>query len=126
MQRRDQQRRAQGGGPGFTGGSSNIGSYSPVPRYEAPSPVPRNPSPAQTTLKPPAFKSSGMKLGAKKSTNSQLIEELGAETTPQSSKAEVSHTSSAPSATATVAGRGSIPGVQEKRSVVLAPMHFLF
>jgi hypothetical protein len=114
MQRRDQQRRAQGGVGGsssFGGGSSNIGGYSPVPRYEAPSPAPRNPSPAPSSLKPPAFKSSGLKLGAKKSTSTQLIAELGDEATP-STQTETPRTP----ATA-VAGRGSIPAVSQEMSV---------
>lgn len=111
MQRRDQQRRAQGGAGGSSsfGASSNIGGYSPVPRYEAPSPVPRNPSPAPSTLKPPAFKSSGMKLGAKKSTSTQLIAELGDEATP-STNAEPPRT---PVTSGTV-GRGSIPAVHQE------------
>jgi hypothetical protein len=118
MQRRDQQRRVQGGGGGgsssFTGGSSNIGSYSPVPRYEAPAPAPRNASPAAPTLKPPAFKSSGMKLGAKKASNSQLLEELGADATPQSAKSEPQR-----SVGPTVAlGRGNIPTIEQKRYVL--------
>jgi len=110
MQRRDQQRRAQGGGGGSSnfGTSSNIGGYTPVPRYEAPSPAPRNPSPAPSTLKPPAFKSSGMKLGAKKSTSTQLIAELGDEASP-STNAESPRSAATPAA----AGRGSIPAVRQ-------------
>jgi hypothetical protein len=115
MQRRDQQRRSQGGAGGSSnfGGSSNIGGYSPVPRYEAPSPAPRNPSPAPSTLKPPAFKSSGMKLGAKKSTSTQLLAELGDEASPAAATAETSRTSSTP----TTVGRGSIPAVNQERLV---------
>ncbi|KAI0347581.1 hypothetical protein BDW22DRAFT_1349581 [Trametopsis cervina] len=81
MQRREQQRRAAAGGPG--GGASYLGGgmsgYAPVPqRYEAPVPV-RAASPAASALKTPAFKKSGMQLGGKKTTQSQLLDALGGE-----------------------------------------------
>ena len=83
MQRREQQRRAAAGGGigsgGYTGGS---GGYSPVPRYEAPSPAPvRTSSPSTTTTatRAPAFKGSGMKLGSKKTKQSELLDALGGE-----------------------------------------------
>ncbi|KLO20115.1 hypothetical protein SCHPADRAFT_863921 [Schizopora paradoxa] len=79
MQRREQQRRAgSGSGGGYSG--SGIGSYSPVPRFEAPSPVPpRTSSPAPSTLRAPAFKGSGMKLGSKKAKQNELLDALGGE-----------------------------------------------
>ncbi len=84
MQRKEQLRRAQGGvvppSPGFMSvGSGGIGGYSPVSRFE-PSPVPRQSSPAPSALRPPSFKGSGMKLGAKKSSGAQLLDDLGQET----------------------------------------------
>ncbi|KAI0687978.1 hypothetical protein BC835DRAFT_1374726 [Cytidiella melzeri] len=82
MQRREQQRRAAGGGGapgagGYLGGG--ISGYAPVPqRFEAPTPV-RASSPAASALKTPAFKKSGMQLGGKKTTQSQLLDALGGE-----------------------------------------------
>ena len=84
MQRREQQRRAasSGGSSSFLGSGSGMGAYSPVPRFEAPSPTPsaqRTSSPAPSSLKPPAFKSSGMKLGSKKAKNADLLDAMGGE-----------------------------------------------
>ncbi|EKM61765.1 uncharacterized protein PHACADRAFT_248603 [Phanerochaete carnosa HHB-10118-sp] len=80
MQRREQQRRAAAGGP--SGGSylgGGVSGYAPVPqRYDAPTPV-RTASPVPSTLRTPAFKGSGMKLGSKKTTQSQLLDALGGE-----------------------------------------------
>ena len=82
MQRREQQKRAQtglGGGHsgGFGGGPTG---YSPVSRFEAPSPVPaRNASPAPASVRTPAFKGSGMKLGSKKTKQAELLDALGSE-----------------------------------------------
>lgn len=81
MQRREQQRRAASGGP--SGGSylgGGVSGYSPVPqRYDAPPTPARTSSPAPSSLRPPAFKSGGMKLGSKKTTQSQLLDALGSE-----------------------------------------------
>ena len=85
MQRREQQRRAASGGGGSggylgSGSSGGMGSYSPVPRFEAPSPTPaRTSSPAPSTLRPPAFKGSGMKLGSKKARQAEFLDALGGE-----------------------------------------------
>jgi coatomer subunit delta len=86
MQRREQQRRAATGGGGMGGGmygglGSGISGYSPVSqKYDAPDPVPaRTSSPAQSALRPPAFKGSGMKLGSKKVKQDQLLDALGGE-----------------------------------------------
>lgn len=80
MQRREQQRRTAAGGP--SGGSylgGGISGYAPVPqRYDAPSPI-RTASPAPSSLRTPQFKGSGMKLGSKKTTQSQLLDALGGE-----------------------------------------------
>ncbi|KAI9060474.1 hypothetical protein FKP32DRAFT_1595223 [Trametes sanguinea] len=81
MQRREQQRRAAAGGPGagsYLGGG--ISGYAPVPQREYTAPTPaRNASPAPSSLRPPAFKGSGMKLGGKKTQQSALIDALGGE-----------------------------------------------
>lgn len=71
-----------GGGSGFGSGmgSGGMGAYSPVSRFEAPSPQPaRTSSPAQSSLRPPAFKGSGMKLGSKKAKTAELLDALGGE-----------------------------------------------
>ena len=78
MQRREQQRRAAAGGP--SGGSylgGGISGYAPVAQreYNAPTPI-RTASPAPSSLRAPAFKGSGMKLGAKKTQQSALLEAL--------------------------------------------------
>ena len=81
MQRREQQRRtaAGGGGPGGSYLGGGISGYAPVPqRYEASTPV-RALSPAPSALKAPQFKKSGMRLGGKKTTQSQLLDALGGE-----------------------------------------------
>ncbi|EJF67306.1 hypothetical protein DICSQDRAFT_76923 [Dichomitus squalens LYAD-421 SS1] len=81
MQRREQQRRAAAGGP--SGGSylgGGISGYSAVPQREFNAPTPqRTASPAPSSLRAPAFKGSGMKLGAKKSQQSALLDALGGE-----------------------------------------------
>ncbi|TDL26355.1 hypothetical protein BD410DRAFT_783390 [Rickenella mellea] len=85
MQRREQQRRAAsgggGGGSGYLGsGSGNMGTYSPVSRFEAPSPVPaRNTSPMPSAARAPSFKGTGMKLGSKKTKQSELLDAMGSE-----------------------------------------------
>ncbi|KAG9009710.1 hypothetical protein FRB94_011565 [Tulasnella sp. JGI-2019a] len=84
MQRRDQARRT----PGMP--ASNIGNmsnYSAVQRFDSPSPVVRSSSPSASaaSLRAPAFKGSGMKLG-KKTKQSDLIDALGGElVTPSTS-----------------------------------------
>ncbi|KAI0778833.1 hypothetical protein BD413DRAFT_685354 [Trametes elegans] len=81
MQRREQQRRAAAGGPpggGYLGGG--ISGYSPVPQREYTSPAPvRTASPAPSSLRAPAFKGSGMKLGSKRTQQSALLDALGGE-----------------------------------------------
>jgi len=83
MQRREQQRRAasgqSSGGPGsYLGGG--ISGYQPVPqRFDTPTAPARTASPAPSSLRPPAFKTGGMKLGSKKSKQSELLDALGGE-----------------------------------------------
>jgi len=83
MQRREQQKRAAqglGSGNGYSGIGGGPTGYSPVSRFEAPSPIPaRNASPAQSSTRAPAFKSSGMKLGSKKTKQAELLDALGGE-----------------------------------------------
>lgn len=95
-------------------GSGSMGSYSPVPRYEAPSPQPmRTSSPAPTSVRTPAFKGSGMKLGSKKAKTAELLDALGGE-------AAVAEDLSAPSTPVPIApteraaetsARGNVPSV---------------
>lgn len=81
VQRREQQKRASSGGgmssPSFLSG----GGYTPVSRFEASTPpsISRNESPAPSSLRPPAFKGSGMKLGSKKRTGVDLVNIIGDE-----------------------------------------------
>jgi len=81
MQRRDQQRRAATqGGSGYLGGG--VSGYSPIPqqRFEAPETIlARTSSPAPSSLRAPAFKGSGMKLGNKKTKQAELLDALGGE-----------------------------------------------
>lgn len=83
MQRREQQRRTaaggSSGGPGsYLGGG--ISGYQAVPqRFDAPTTPVRTASPAPSSLRPPAFKSGGMKLGSKKTKQSELLDALGGE-----------------------------------------------
>ena len=78
MQRREQQKRAQGQGYSSMGGSM-AGGYTPTPRYEAPAVSEyRAPSPAVAPVSKPAFKGAGMKLG-KKGKQSELMSALGGE-----------------------------------------------
>ncbi|KIY45153.1 hypothetical protein FISHEDRAFT_49861, partial [Fistulina hepatica ATCC 64428] len=126
MQRREQQRRVGSGGGGFGGGlGGGATGYSPVPRYDAPepsvAPKPVTPTPRTTA---PAFKGSGMKLGANKTKQAELLDALGgdmlaaagedvlaavAESAPQASSpppALHSHQKAS--------GRGSVPEVEQK------------
>ena len=130
MQRREQQRRAasgMGSGGGFGGG---VTGYSPVPRYEAPEP-PVNRTPATTTSntpRAPAFKGSGMKLGAKKTKQNELLDALGASAPYEAPSAPVTPAvEAAPSRPAPVAqsnDRGSVPDV-EREEYVLSPVIYI-
>ncbi|KAN0135631.1 hypothetical protein V8E53_006522 [Lactarius tabidus] len=80
MQRREQQRRTATGGGGL--GNSNylgggVSGYSPVARFDAPSSPARAASPVTSSSRVPAFKSSGMKLGSKKTKQAELLDALG-------------------------------------------------
>ncbi len=117
MQRREQQRRAGSGGGGSYSGSG-IGSYSPLPRFEAPSPAPaRTSSPAPSTLRAPAFKGSGMKLGSKKAKQTELLDALGGEVGPlEDLSAPSTPAVPSPEQAATVQNaRGSLPTVTPER-----------
>ena len=126
MQRREQQRRAAAGGPsggGYLGGG--VSGYSPVPqRYDSPAaPVARTASPAQTSVRAPAFKGSGMKLGSKKTRQAELLDALGGDallsedmSTPGSPA--VSNTPEPVVPPAPKNDRGSLPPVHAERWVV--------
>ncbi|CCA67697.1 related to coatomer delta subunit (delta-coat protein) [Serendipita indica DSM 11827] len=95
IQKREMQRRAAHGGGGMEYGNSggfgtvaNSGGYSSVPRFDTASPVPRTESP-QPKAKAPAFKGTGMKLGAtKKVKQAEVLDALGGElATPDRSRA---------------------------------------
>jgi hypothetical protein len=109
MQRREQQKRAGGGGGSMMGGG--ISGYASIPqRYDTPEPTPiRSSSPAPASVRAPAFKGSGMKLGSKKVKQDQLLDALGGEVassappTPSVSRGEPA---------ARKATRGSLPAVQ--------------
>lgn len=77
MQRRAASAAAgSGGGGGYLGGG--VSGYAPVPqRFDAPSPPARTASPASSSLRAPAFKGSGMKLGSKKTKQAELLDALG-------------------------------------------------
>lgn len=82
MQRREQQRRTAGGSGGSNYLGGGISGYAAVPRFEAPEPASHTPShfsstSASTPTRTPAFKGSGMKLGAKKTKQAELLDALG-------------------------------------------------
>lgn len=120
MQRREQQRRTAAGGPStgsYLGGG--ISGYAPVPqRFEAPTPI-RTSSPAPSSLRTPQFKGSGMKLGSKKTTQSQLLDALGGEAL-LSEDMSVPGTPAPPEpiTTAPKDERGSLPTVTAERYVI--------
>ncbi|KAG8994980.1 hypothetical protein FRB90_000291, partial [Tulasnella sp. 427] len=85
MQRREQSRRQQGGGGNIGGG---VSGYSSVPRFEVTEPVrtPAATAVSSVPVKAPAFKNAGMKLGAKKGKQADLIDALAGElVTPNTS-----------------------------------------
>lgn len=119
MQRREQQNRARAaGGSGYmNAGSGNMGSYSPVPhRYEAPSPVPaRTASPAASSLRSPAFKGSGMKLGSKKAKQAELLDAMGGVNPEEVSLPTTPAVPQTPEPVAVIDSRGSLPAVTAER-----------
>ncbi|EIM88032.1 uncharacterized protein STEHIDRAFT_94912 [Stereum hirsutum FP-91666 SS1] len=133
MQRREQQKRAAAGmggggnsggfGSGMGSGGGSSGGYAPVPqRFDAPSPAPRTASPAQSSLRAPAFKGSGMKLGSKKTKQAELLDALGGEalvsedmsqpaTPVPTTSPELGAMGGGPASRPKDAGRGSVPAV---------------
>ncbi|KAK2462844.1 hypothetical protein APHAL10511_005042 [Amanita phalloides] len=114
MQRREQQRRTAGvGGGSYMGGG--VTGYSPVARFEAPEPVNRitTASPATTSPRAPAFKGSGMKLGARKTKQAELLDALGGEAVVPSPEISAPQTPvAAPELTLQkTSERGSLPEV---------------
>ncbi|EJD33211.1 hypothetical protein AURDEDRAFT_117914, partial [Auricularia subglabra TFB-10046 SS5] len=113
MQRRDQQRRGQGGsgGVGYLGSAyGGSGSYSPVPRQASPAPTPFASSGTSTTItaKAPAFKGSGMKLGATKKAKNDILDAMGAADEPAQSEPEP-EAAPAPAAAAPAAAANTPP-----------------
>lgn len=80
MQRREMQKR-NAGAPSSSYMGGGVTGYSPVSRFEPPSETTpaRTASPAPSSLRAPAFKGSGMKLGSKKTRQAELMDALGAE-----------------------------------------------
>ncbi|THH16448.1 hypothetical protein EW146_g4200 [Bondarzewia mesenterica] len=115
MQRREQQRRtaAGGGGGGYLG--SGPTGYSPVPqRFDAPTAAPvRTASPAPSSLRAPAFKGSGMKLGSKKTKQAELLDALGGEAliSEDMSVPTTPAVTSTPQLALAKESRGSLPAV---------------
>ncbi|KAH7097224.1 hypothetical protein BKA62DRAFT_716877 [Auriculariales sp. MPI-PUGE-AT-0066] len=130
IQRREQQRRTGSGG-----GSSNYlnnsfsGSYSPVNRaaspVSSPSPFVSSSTGSNPTPKAPTFKGSGMKLGAKKVKQTELLAAVGGDDEEPAAQAEEPEPepTPAPAAAATTnaltpppgiipVGRGSLPDVE--------------
>ncbi|TFY58180.1 hypothetical protein EVJ58_g6577 [Rhodofomes roseus] len=128
MQRREQQRRTAAGGP--SGGSylgGGVSGYAPVPqRYDTPvAPIARTASPAASSVRAPAFKSSGMKLGGKKTRQAELLDALGGDallsedmSTPGTPAASNTPEPVAPPAPKN--DRGSLPPVHAER-IALSP-----
>jgi coatomer subunit delta len=115
MQRREQQKRAagQGGGSSYLG--SGVTGYSSVPqqRFEAPDVNPaRTSSPAPSSLRGPAFKGSGMKLGSKKTKQAELLDALGGEGLAYE---DVSPTPAVNEPSVPKNTRGSLPPVKAER-----------
>lgn len=80
MQRREQQKRAVGqGGSSYIGGGATGYSSIPQQRFEAPVITANTSSPAPSSLRTPAFKGTGMKLGSKKTKQAELLDALGGE-----------------------------------------------
>ncbi|KAF8910297.1 hypothetical protein CPB85DRAFT_1306048 [Mucidula mucida] len=116
MQRREQQRRAAGDTAAMYSG---ITGYSSVPRFEPQEHTPSRivtSSPAPAASRAPAFKSSGMKLGSKKTKQAELLDALGGEALI-SSLPELSAPST-PTVSASASqhdvGRGSLPEVESQ------------
>jgi len=119
MQRREQQRRAATTG----GGSTGYGGYSPVSqRFDAPESTPAPARIATSSPAPsraPAFKSSGMKLGSKKTKQAELLDALGGDVlltaTPDTSAPPTpSAAVTSPVITQKVTGRGSLPEITQE------------
>ncbi|KAF8890090.1 hypothetical protein BD779DRAFT_1518270 [Infundibulicybe gibba] len=123
MQRREQQRRtaSTGGGSSYLGGG--VSGYSPVPRFDSPdlsstqSSRITTSSPAPSSVRAPAFKGTGMKLGAKKTKQAELLDALGGEVLASASPSELSvppTPAAAPESPMqkSTGGRGSLPEVE--------------
>ncbi|KAF8633574.1 hypothetical protein AX15_001371 [Amanita polypyramis BW_CC] len=126
MQRREQQKRAaSAGGGSYIGGG--VSGYSPVSRFEAPEPpvsrINTSPPITSSATRPPAFKGSGMKLGAKKTRQAELLDALGGEVvilSPEISAPATPVVAAASVSLPKASGRGSLPEVtSEKVHIVI-------
>jgi coatomer subunit delta len=118
MQRREQQKRAAAGGGGGATGYGG-GGYSSVPRFDAPE-TPAAParvnSSSPAPSRAPVFKSSGMKLGSKKTKQAELLDSLGGDILETaaldlSAPATPSYVPEPTPAVQKPSGRGSLPEV---------------
>ncbi|KAH7914556.1 hypothetical protein BJ138DRAFT_1056746 [Hygrophoropsis aurantiaca] len=113
MQRREQQKRAVGGGSSFGGG---VSGYAPVPqRFDAAeitAASARTASPApSSSVRGPAFKGTGMKLGGKKTKQAELLDALGGEVLGMEEPSAPTTPIPPEPAAAPQATRGSLPSV---------------
>ncbi|KZV96119.1 hypothetical protein EXIGLDRAFT_733942 [Exidia glandulosa HHB12029] len=130
IQRREQQR-GGGSSASYLGNAyaGRSGTYSPVPRAASPSPFASNTGTSASSAVPkaPAFKGTGMKLGAKKVKGAELLDAMeadplvAAEPEPEDEPAaapvqqqQVSATPSAPPPGVIPTGRGSLPSVDKQ------------
>ena len=125
MQRREQQRRAASGmgsgGGNFLGGGAT--GYAPIPqRFEAPTPQ-RTVSPQPSSLRTPAFKSSGMKLGSKKTKQAELLDALGGELAVEEQSVPPSPLQDQEPVAPTKDYASSLPTVPQERRVSVPPFH---
>ncbi|TFY83354.1 hypothetical protein EWM64_g672 [Hericium alpestre] len=128
MQRREQQRRTTttgAGGGNYLGGG--VTGYSPVPqRFDSPSiPQARTSSPAPSSMRPPAFKGSGMKLGSKKTKQAELLDALGGEAliSEDMSAPATPAVSSTPELVIQKDSRGSLPAVTPESVHIITKEH---
>ena len=96
-----------------------VTGYSPVSRFEAPEPVTRinTASPVSSASRAPVFKGTGMKLGAKKTRQAELLDALGGEAVVPSPEISAPPTpvATAEPALQKTAERGSLPEVIPER-----------
>lgn len=125
MQRREQQRRAASGGGGSSYLVGGVTGYASVPRFEAPEPISTPSHVSSTTTsaptRAPAFKGSGMKLGAKKTRQAELLDALGGDVLASTGALADLSAPTTPAVAEPPAqqrasdGRGSLPEVEKEK-----------